>query len=102
MTNLTPHNEHRASLIEAEIFYAIQHSQYKQLALYLRHKYNLNATSEDGRNGLFYALEIDYPDKRCRMITYCLHHGINPFQKDHIHGYTPLTLVPTCMAFLQQ
>jgi len=90
MKKLTFENEHKSSVIESEIFYAIRHSQYKQLALYLRHNYNLNITSKDGRNGLFYALDINNSHKRCRMIKYCLDHGINPLQKDNINRYTVL------------
>jgi ankyrin repeat protein len=90
MKRLPSENERKTSLIESEIFYAIQHSQYKQLALYLRHNYDINITSKDGRNGLFYALDIDNPSKRCRMIKYCLNHGINPFRKENINGYTVL------------
>jgi ankyrin repeat protein len=84
-------NEHKISLSESEkIFDAIQYSQYKTFALYLRHQYNLNVVSKDGRNGLFYALNIDDPYKRSRMIKFCLDHGINPLQKDKINGYTVL------------
>jgi hypothetical protein len=90
MKKLPSENEHKTSLKESEIFYAIQHSQYKQLALYLRHNYDLNITSKDGRNGLFYALDIDNSSKRCRMIKYCLNHGINPLQKENINDYTVL------------
>jgi hypothetical protein len=90
MKKLIFENEHQSSVIESEIFYAIRHSQYKQLALYLRHNYNLNVTSKDGRNGLFYALDINNSHKRCRMIKYCLDHGINALQKDNINGYTVL------------
>lgn len=82
--------EPKSSLLESEIFYSIRHSQYKNLALYVRHNFNLNITSKDGRNGLFYALDINNSSKRCRMIKYCLEHGINPLHKENIHGYTVL------------
>ena len=91
MKKITSENEPKISLSESEkIFHAIQYSQYKKLALYIRHRYNLNVTSKDGRNGLFYALDIDEPYKRSRMIKFCLEHGINPLQKDRINGYTVL------------
>lgn len=90
MKKQTSENEHQASVIESEVYYAIRHSQYKQLALYLRHKYNLNITSKDGRNGLFHALDINNSSKRCRMLRYCLDHGINPLQKENTNGYTVL------------
>ncbi|CAF3925752.1 unnamed protein product [Rotaria sp. Silwood2] len=83
-------NEHKTSVLESEIFHAIQNSQYKRLALYIRHDYNLNVTSKDGRNGLFYALDINDSYKRCRMLRFCLDHGINPLHRDNINGYTVL------------
>ncbi|CAF1191912.1 unnamed protein product [Rotaria sp. Silwood1] len=83
-------NEHKTSILESEIFHAIQNSQYKRLLLYIRHNYNLNVTSKDGRNGLFYALDINNSYKRCRMLRFCLDHGINPLHKDNINGYTVL------------
>ncbi|CAF0917443.1 unnamed protein product [Rotaria sordida] len=83
-------NEHKISILESEIFHAIQYSQYQRLALYIRHNYNLNVTSKDGRNGLFYALDINDSHKRCRMLRFCLDHGINPLHKDNINGYTVL------------
>ncbi|CAF2046134.1 unnamed protein product [Rotaria magnacalcarata] len=83
-------NEHKLSVIESEIFHAIQNSQYKRLALYIRQNYNLNVTSKEGRNGLFYALNIKDSHKRCRMIRYCLDHGINPLQRDNVNGFTIL------------
>jgi ankyrin repeat protein len=82
-------NEYKESLIASEIIYAIRHSQYQILALYIRHNYNLNKISKDHRNALFYALDINKPSKRGRMIKYCLNHGINPLQKDK-DGYTVL------------
>jgi hypothetical protein len=90
MKNLPSENEQKFSLSESEIFNAIQHSQYTQLALYLRHNYKLNITTKDGRNGLFYALDIHNSYKRCRMLRYCLNHGMNPLQKEYINGYTVL------------
>lgn len=83
-------NEHKISVLEGEIYHAIRHCQYQRLELYLRHDYNLNVTSKDGRNGLFYALDIDDPLKRARMIRYCLDRGINPLQRDHVNGFTVL------------
>ncbi len=58
--------------------------------MFIRHKYNLNVKTEDGRNGLFFALDISDPRQRRRMIKFCLDHGIDPLQKDSLHGYTPL------------
>jgi ankyrin repeat protein len=84
------HDEHKLYLMESKIFNAIRHCQFKQLALYLRHNYNLHVISKDGRNVLFYALEIEDAHKRCRMIRFCLDQGVNPLQKENIHGFTPL------------
>ena len=81
---------HKISLSESEIFHAIRHSQYKQLALFIRHNYNLNVTTKDGRNGLFFAFDISDACKRCRMIRFCLDHGIDALQKENINGYTVL------------
>jgi hypothetical protein len=90
MKNQPSEDEQKFSVIESEIFHAIQHCQYQQLALYLRHNYKLTIRSKDGRNGLFYALNINNSYKRRRMIRYCLDHGINPLQKEYINGYTVL------------
>jgi hypothetical protein len=90
MKNQPSENEQKVPLLESEIFYAIRHCQYKQLALYLRHNYKLTIRSKDGRNGLFHALDINNSHKRCRMIRYCLDHGIDPLQKEYVHGYTVL------------
>lgn len=76
--------------LASEIFQAIRHCQYQRLALYLRHDYNLNVTSKDGRNGLFFALDITDDQKRKRMIEFCLEHGVDPLQKESTHGYTVL------------
>ena len=76
--------------LASEIFQAIRHCQYQRLALYLRHNYNLNVTSNDGRNGLFFALDIPDELKRKRMIQFCLDHGVDPLQKESTHGYTVL------------
>ena len=78
------------SVLQSEIFHAIRHCQYKQLELYLRHNYNLNVTSKDGRNALFYALDINNSSKRRRMIRFCLDHGIDPLHKDRTNNYTVL------------
>ncbi|UJR26047.1 hypothetical protein I4U23_007393 [Adineta vaga] len=75
---------------ESKILNAIQRAQYKQLALYTRHKYKLNFVTKDGRNGLFYALDITDAHQRQKMIKFCLDHGIDPLQKDTENGYTPL------------
>jgi 6-pyruvoyl-tetrahydropterin synthase len=72
------------------VFNAIRQSQYKQLALFIRHNYNLNVTTKDGRNGLFFALDISDARKRRRMIRFCLDHGIDALQKEKLNGYTPL------------
>lgn len=80
----------QADPLAFEIFQAIRHCQYQRLSLYLRHNYNLNVTSKDGRNGLFFALDIENPDKRARMLRFCLEHGIDALQRDSIHNYTPL------------
>ena len=77
-------------LLEFKVFNAIRQSQYKQLALFIRHNYNLNVRTKDGRNGLFYALDIPDPRKRRRMIRFCLDHGIDALQKENINKYTPL------------
>ncbi len=77
-------------LLESKVLNAIHQSQYKQLALFIRHKYNLNVKTEDGRNGLFFALDISDPRQRRRMLKFCLDHGIDPLQKDSLNGYTPL------------
>lgn len=78
------------TLLETKVLSAIHHAQYKQLALFIRHKYNLNVKTEDGRNGLFFALDITDSRQRRRMIKFCLDHGIDPLQKEILHGYTPL------------
>lgn len=78
------------ALLDSKIFNAIRQSQYKQLALYIRHNYNLNVTTKDGRNGLFFAFDISDPHKRRRMIRFCLDHGIDALQKENLNGYTPL------------
>lgn len=83
-------NEQQTSILESEIFDAIRHCQYNKLALYLRHNYNINVIAKDGRNGLFYALDVTQSYRRCRMIQYCLDHGMNPLQRDTINGYTVL------------
>ena len=80
----------QADPLALEIFQAIRHCQYQRLSLYLRHKYNLNVTAKDGRNGLFFALDIDNPEKRARMLRFCLEHGIDALQKESVRGYTPL------------
>jgi len=77
-------------LLESKVINAIRQSQYSQLALFIRHNYNINVITKDGRNGLFYALDIPDPRKRRRMIRFCLDHGIDALQKEHIRGYTPL------------
>ncbi|CAF1118220.1 unnamed protein product [Adineta steineri] len=77
-------------LLETKVLNAIHQARYEQLELYIRHKYNLNVSTEDGRNGLFFALDISDARQRRRMIKFCLDHGINPLQKEHINGYTPL------------
>ena len=77
-------------LLEGKVLNAIRQSQYQQLDLFLRHKYNIHAMTRDGRNGLFIALDIANPRKRRRMIRFCLDHGLNPLHKEHTHGYTPL------------
>lgn len=77
-------------LLESKVLNAIRQSQYKQLALYIRHDYNLNVTTKDGHNGLFYALDIPDSRKRRRMIRFCLDHGINALQRDQKNNYTPL------------
>lgn len=83
-------NEQPTPILELEIFDAIRHCQYKKLALYLRHNYNINVISKDGRNGLFYALDVPQSYRRCRMIQYCLDHGMKPLQRETINGYTVL------------
>lgn len=80
----------QADPLALEIFQAIRHCQYQRLSLYLRHDYNLNVTAKDGRNGLFFALDIENPEKRARMLRFCLDHGIDALQRDLTHGYTPL------------
>jgi hypothetical protein len=77
-------------LLEFKVLSAIRQSQYKQLALFIRHNYNLNVKTKDGRNGLFFALDISDARKRRRMIRFCLDHGIDALQKETINGYTPL------------
>ena len=77
-------------LLDSKVLNAIRYSQYKQLALFIRHKYNLNVSTKDGRNGLFFALDISDARKRRRMIRFCLDHGIDALQKEKISGYTPL------------
>lgn len=77
-------------LLEFKVLNAIRQSQYKQLALFIRHNYNLNVKTEDGRNGLFFALDISDPRKRRRMIRFCLDNGIDALQKETTNGYTPL------------
>jgi ankyrin repeat protein len=77
-------------LLDTKVLNAIRQSQYKQLALFIRHNYNLNVTTKDGRNGLFFALDISDAHKRRRMIRFCLDHGIDALQKEKINGYTPL------------
>ena len=87
---MTSENEHKTSVLASEIFHAIRCSQYNKLGLYIRQNYNINTTSNDGRNGLFYALDIKDSYKRCRMIRFGLNHGINPLHKDTLNGYTVL------------
>ncbi|CAF0811475.1 unnamed protein product [Adineta ricciae] len=77
-------------ILESKVLNAIQRAQYKQLALYIRHKYKLNFVTEDGRNGLFYALDIADAHQRQKMIKFCLDHGIDPLQKETTSGFTPL------------
>ncbi|CAF0723188.1 unnamed protein product [Rotaria sp. Silwood1] len=77
-------------LFESKVLNAIRQSQYKQLALFVRHNYNLNVTTKDGRNGLFIALDIPDARKRRRMIRFCLDHGIDALQKEKKYNYTPL------------
>ncbi|CAF2359237.1 unnamed protein product [Rotaria sp. Silwood2] len=77
-------------LLESKVLNAIRQSQYKQLALYIRHNYNLNVITKDGRNGLFIALDIPDTRKRRRMIRFCLDHGIDALQKEKKYNYTPL------------
>lgn len=77
-------------LLESKVLNAIRQSQYKQLALFIRHNYNLNVTTKDGRNGLFVALDIPDARKRRRMIRFCLDNGIDALQKEHTHNFTPL------------
>jgi hypothetical protein len=77
-------------LLQFKVLNAIRQSQYKQLELFIRHNYNLNVTTKDGRNGLFFALDISDSRKRRRMIRFCLDHGIDALHKENINGYTPL------------
>jgi 6-pyruvoyl-tetrahydropterin synthase len=77
-------------LLEFKVLNAIRQSQYRQLELFIRHNYNLNVTTKDGRNGLFFALDISDARKRRRMIRFCLDHGIDALHKENINGYTPL------------
>ncbi|CAF3938590.1 unnamed protein product [Rotaria magnacalcarata] len=77
-------------LLDSKVLNAIRQSQYKQLALFIRHNYNLNVTTKDGRNGLFFALDIIEPRKRRRMIRFCLDHSIDALQKEKKNNYTPL------------
>ncbi|CAF1096509.1 unnamed protein product, partial [Didymodactylos carnosus] len=69
---------------------AIRHNQYKQLALYIRHNYDLNVKTKDGRNGLFIALDIQEPIKRTRMLKFLLDNGLNPTHIEYNYGYTVL------------
>jgi hypothetical protein len=77
-------------LLDFKVLNAIRQSQYKQLELFIRHNYNLNVITKDGRNGLFFALDITDPRKRRRMIRFCLDHGIDALQKEKINSYTPI------------
>jgi len=77
-------------LLQFKVLNAIRQSQYKQLELFIRHNYNLNVITKDGRNGLFFALDISDARKRRRMIRFCLDHGIDALHKENINGYTPL------------
>lgn len=77
-------------LLDSKVLNAIRQSQYRQLTLFIRHNYNINVTTKDGRNGLFFALDIPDPRKRRRMIRFCLDHGIDALQKEKLNGYTPL------------
>ena len=90
LIDMMKQDQKSTSLLELEVFDAIQKGQYKKLALYLRHNYNINVISKDGRNGLFYALDIPQAYRRCRMIRYCLDHGMNPLQRETTNGYTVL------------
>jgi len=94
MTKSTSHiHQDHSEILESQIFYSIQHCQYKQLALYRRNNYNLNIISKDGRNGLFYALDISSPIKRRRMLKYCLEYGMSPLQREKTYGFTLLNEV---------
>ena len=83
-------------LLQTKVLNAIRQSQYKQLALFIRHNYNLNVTTKDGRNGLFIALDISDPRKRRRMIKFCLDHGIDALQKENVNYYFLRTLIFSC------
>jgi hypothetical protein len=76
--------------VESKVLNSIRRGQFKQLDLYLRHNYELKIVSKDGRNGLFFAMDIADARKRRRMIRFCLDHGIDPLHREKDHGYTPL------------
>ena len=76
--------------MDSKVLNAIQHGQLKQLQMYLRHGYDLNVVTKDGRNGLFYALDIVDARRRRRMIRFCLDQGIDPLHREEINGYTAL------------
>ena len=76
--------------IDSKVLNAIRRGQFKQLSLYLRHGYELNVMTSDGRNGLFLALDIADARRRRRMIRFCLDHGMDALQGEHTYGYTPL------------
>ena len=69
---------------------AIRHGQLKQLHMYLRHGYDLNIVTKDGRNGLFFALDIGDARRRRRMIRFCLDQGVDPLHREETNGYTAL------------
>ena len=77
-------------LADSKVHSAIRRGQFKQLALYLRHGYELNVITKDGRNGLFFALDIGDARRRRRMIRFCLDHGMEALQREHTYDYTPL------------
>ncbi|CAF1272997.1 unnamed protein product, partial [Didymodactylos carnosus] len=74
----------------SKVLDAIRHNQYKQLALYIRHNYDLNIKTKDGRNGLFIALDISEPIKRTRMLKFLLDNDLDPTQREYNYGYTVL------------
>lgn len=83
-------NQRQIDPIAKQIFDAIELSQFHLLTMYQRQKYNLNVTNCEGRNGLFFALNINESGKRMRMIRFCLELGIDPLHRDLVNGYAPL------------